>query len=209
MHKVIVVLLLVAGTAAAQSRDTQLWGEAQLSIPLHNRVDLVVSGMLRIGRDVTHLVYERAGAGVSFKLSKYLSVSPIYYYVAAQPIAGRSSTESRFWIDGTLKLQLWRLTISDRNAIEHRFRQGQDTTRYRNRLHLELPIKIGGWKPFASDEIFYDFSLGNWSRNRLSIGMSRSLGNGFSIDLYYLMQNDSHSRPGDLQVFGSALKVKL
>jgi hypothetical protein len=205
----ILFLLLAAGTVAAQSRDTQLWGEVQLGIPIHKRVDLLASGMLRVGRDVTRPVYERAGAGISLKLSKYLSVSPIYYYVAAQPAAGRSSTENRFWIDGTLKFRLWRLTLSDRNAIEHRFRQGQDATRYRNRLHIELPISIGPWKPFVSDEVFYDFSLEEWSRNRFSIGISRSLGNGFSIDIYYLMQNDGHSRPGDLQVLGTALKVKL
>lgn len=211
MRKVILLgfLWLAAGTAAAQSRDTQVWGEVQLSIPLHSRVDLLVSGMLRIGRDVSRPVYERAGSGVSFKLNRYLSVSQIYYYVAAQPAPGRSSTENRFWVDGTLKFPLWRLTVSDRNAIEHRFLEGRDATRYRNRLHIELPIRIGGWRPFISDEVFYDFRFDEWTRNRFSIGMNRSLGNGISLDLYYLMQNDSHSRPGDLYVLGTTLKVKL
>jgi hypothetical protein len=103
-------------------------------------------------------------------------------------------------------------TLSDRNVFEHRFRRPQiNATRYRNRLQVEHPFgpKQAKLTLFVSDEVFYDWSLNVWKRNRFSIGLSRKFNKHFTGDLYYLRQNDSHTRLGDLHVIGTTMRFHL
>src|SRR5262249_35149493 len=59
-----------AQTSASLPRDdSQLWNEVQLTAPLYEKVDLQLGGSLRVGRDVSHLVYERISIGFAFNPS--------------------------------------------------------------------------------------------------------------------------------------------
>jgi len=62
---------------------------------------------------------------------------------------------------------------------------------------------------FVSDEVFYDWSFNAWVRNRAAIGVSKVFTKHFTLDLYYMRQNDSHSFPGDLHIIGTAWRFKL
>ncbi len=90
-----------------------------------------------------------------------------------------------------------------------RFRDPKDSTRYRNRAQLERLIELANvpLRVFVSDEVFYDWSFNAWVRNR--IGGGKSLNKKGSLEVYYLRQNDSHSRPGDLHVFGIMVRARL
>lgn len=48
-----------AQTASAPREDVQFWNETQLIIPMNERVDLIMIGVLRIGRSLTHPIDER------------------------------------------------------------------------------------------------------------------------------------------------------
>ena len=52
-------------------------------------------GTLRIGRDISHTIDERVGAGFTFRVNKYVSLSPNYVHIGMQPFAGR-----RIWKTG-------------------------------------------------------------------------------------------------------------
>src|SRR4051812_9095750 len=88
----LLALALVAASTfvGAQSRsdrhDTQIWNDTQLAIGLSKKVDFVLTGTLRIGREVERPVDERAGLGFSIKAGKYLTFAPAYYYIAMQPL---------------------------------------------------------------------------------------------------------------------------
>ncbi|MEJ7712427.1 MAG: hypothetical protein WKF84_21880 [Pyrinomonadaceae bacterium] len=56
---------------------------------------------------------------------------------------------------------------------------------------------------FVADEVFYDWSVDDWVRNRFTIGVSKVFNKTFTGDLYYMRQNDGRSRPGDLHVIGT------
>ena len=102
--------------------------------------------------------------------------------------------------------------MSDRNWFERRWREPQvDSWRYRNRLRVEHPFQIDKTKFnwFVSDEVFYDWSLNDWVRNRASVGANHAFNKLFTLELYYLRQNDGRSRPGDLQIIGSLWRFKL
>lgn len=212
--KRVLIFFLVAGLAArafaqAPKSDVQSWNEVQISTPICERVDLIFYGQLRIGRNISHFVDERIGGMLAFKVGQHLTLSPGYLYIATQPVAGKKGYENRPSFAATLRFSLGKLVITDRNLFERRLRRPADSTRYRNRLQLEHPIGMAKLRAFVSDEVFYDWSAGDWVRNRFAIGVNRGLGGGASLDLYYLRQNDGRSRPGNLHVLGTALKIRL
>jgi len=74
--------------------------------------------------------------------------------------------------------------------------------------HPVGPAKLG-LSLFVADEVFYDWSLNRWPRNRFTAGVSKVLNKHLTQDIYYLRQNDGVSVPGDLSVIGTTLRVKL
>lgn len=211
------LILFLSGQVAPQSpqseprEDTQSWNEIELSVPLNKKVDLEFYGQLRVGRHLSHLVDERAGFGFSFKPNKYLTIEPGYRYIAAQPVAGKSTRENRLSLEATVSVPIKGFTISDRNLIDRRLRSSGNTTQYRNRLQVEHPftVKSTEFKAFIADEVFYDSVERAWIRNRFSIGVSRKFSERYTGEIYYLRQNDGFSRPGDLNVIGTTFRVRL
>ena len=203
-------------TVSAQSTkrrdDTQIWSETQVAIPLDKRVDLVLLGLVRFGRDVSRPVNERIGAGVSFKAGKYLTLFPFYLQVASQPTSTNHSTEERIVLEATITFPAGRFTIGDRNRVEfHIHHPPPNFTQYRNRMQLEHPVKLGKFEAdaFVADEVFYDSSANAWIRNRAYVGASKKINKHFTIELYYVRQNDSYSHPGDINALGTTFKFHL
>src|SRR6266567_5009615 len=176
-------------SAPAPRADTQSWNDVQIAIPVNERLDLLLLGTLRVGRHITHPVDERAGVGFSFKFDKYLTLSANYLYIGMQPVPGRKSYENRITSAVTVRLPLAKFTFSDRNQFERRIRHPQvDATRYHNRLTIEHPLKVGATRlnGFISDEIFYDWSVNAWVRNRFAIGAGHTFNQDFTGEVYYL-----------------------
>lgn len=191
--------------------DTQIWNDIQTAVALSKEVDFNLFGTVRFGRDLTHLVDRRAGAGFSFRLGQYLTVAPWYLNIVTRPAEGRKANEDRLNVAATLRLPLGKYALIDRNLFERRLRSQGSSTRYRNRLQVERPFKLRGvalgW--FLSGEVFYDWSVDDWVRNRLIAGVSRRFNKHFTSDLYYMRQNDGRSRPGDLNVIGLTYRIRL
>ncbi|HSB28280.1 MAG TPA: DUF2490 domain-containing protein [Pyrinomonadaceae bacterium] len=212
-----VFMLLGVGCVNAQlprppRSDTQNWNDVYLSVPLARRVDFLLQATLRNGRDLTRPVDERFGIGFSFKLGKYLTITPNYLYIETQPFEGRRLFEDRLSVTTNIRIPIGHFVLADRNIFERRFRRpGSNSTRYRNRLQAEHPIGPVKEKIslFVYDEVYYDWSFNAWVRNRASVGVSKVVNKHLTFDLYYLRQNDSHSVPGDLHVFGTAWRFKL
>lgn len=212
------MLILFLGYARAQRAapapraDTQVWNDIQIALPLDDRLDLLLLGTVRFGRQVTRPVDERAGVGLSFRVNKYFTLAPNYLYIGMQPLAGKKNYEHRLTIAATVRLPFGKFTVSDRNQLERRIRRPQvDATRYRNRLQIEHPLKLGGLKlqAFAGDEIFYDWNVHDWVRNRFSIGVTRRVNRHLTLDLYYMRQNDGRTRPADLGIIGATYRIRL
>jgi uncharacterized protein DUF2490 len=208
-------LLLFPGISYAQSRptprtDTQNWNDLLITVPVSSKVDFQLAGTLRIGRNITNPVDERIGVGFSFKVGKYLTLTPAYLYITTQPTATRKAYENRLNFAATVRFPLNKFTITDRNLFERRLRHpGGDSTRYRNRLQVDHPLYFKGLKWAIADEIFYDWSFNAWVRNRFTIGLEKTFNKQVTGAVYYLRQNDSHSVPGDLHVIGTAVRFRL
>ncbi len=211
------LLAFMPGSALPQSNppvprgDTQIWSEVLAFHSLRQDTDLLLIGSFRLGRDVRRPVYERGGAGLIFKLGKYLTVSPLYSYYAMQPISGQDNRENRISLEATVTLPHGRWVVTDRNRIERRFRDPADSTRYRNVIQIERAITLARipWSVFAWEEALYDWSFSGWVRNRISLGGGKNLNGKVSVDIYYVRQNATHTVPRDLNAVGILVRTRF
>jgi Protein of unknown function (DUF2490) len=210
------LILLCAASAAAQSRvpenDTQSWNDFQFTIPLNQKVDFLLTGTLRFGDNVTRPVDERFGAAFNYKPNRELTLGFWVFGREARPPNGRREHETRLTLAATYQKPLGKFTLNDRNWLERRWREPQvDAWRYRNRVRVEHPFQINKTKFtwFVSDEVFYDWSFHDWVRNRAALGASHAFNKQFTLEVYYMRQNDGRARPGDLHIIGSLWRIKL
>jgi hypothetical protein len=208
---------VLAGLTSAQSvvpprTDNQQWTDVAVAVPVTTNFDFNLYGTLRLGRDISRPVDERVGVGFTFRWGKYFSVSPNYLHIGMQPFRGRKIWENRLTLPVTLRFNIDKFRLIDRNQFERRLRNsGARSTRYRNRFQVEHPVGPAKWNLslFIADEVFYDWSVDRWVRNRFSVGGSKMFNRHFLQDFYYLRQNDGVSQPGDLNVIGTALRFRL
>lgn len=192
--------------------DNQVWSEVQLSVPVTGAFDFNIIGGLRLGRDISRPVDERIGAGFTYRAGKYVSIAPHYLHIGMQPFAGRRIWENRLVIPATLRFNVGKFRLSDRNQFERRYRNsGIKANRYRNRFGVEHPIGPDEWglSGFVTNELFYDWAVDRWTRNRFAVGATKVFNKHYTQDFYYLRQNDSFSVPGDLNVIGTVLRFRL
>lgn len=202
---------MLAQTAVDQT-DTQQWNDVIFSLPITKQIDFNMLGTFRIGRDISHPVDERVGLGATFRIGQHLTLIPAYLRIETQPFARRKGHEDRLNLAATLRFEANKFRFSDRNLVERRYRRpGGDSTRYRNRFQVEHPVGPDRMKlsVFVLDEVFYDWLVDDWVRNRIAAGIIKPLNKNITLELYYLRQNDGRSLPGDLHVIGTTWRVKL
>ena len=211
----LLTVLVLASCASAQlidRTDNQIWTEVQVAVPVTKQFDFNILGTLRLGRDISRPVEERVGVGFTFKHGEHLSVAPHYFHIGMQPFRGRKLWENRLVLPVTLRFDAGKFKLSDRNQFERRIRStGVRTNRYRNRFQVEHPIGDAKWELslFISDEVFYDWTVDRWVRNRFTIGATKVFNKHYTQEFYYLRQNDGVSVPGDLNVIGTTLRFRL
>lgn len=214
LFSVLCLLCLSVANASGQvdRTDNQFWSDFQVAAPVTKNFDFNILGTLRIGRDFSHPVDERIGAGFTFRLGNHITISPNYLHIGMQPFAGRRIWENRLTLPVTLRFNAGDFRLSDRNQFERRMRNsGVKANRYRNRFQVEHPVGNKDWQLslFVADEVFYDWAVDRWVRNRFSVGGIKVFNKHFTQDLYYLRQNDGVSIPGDINVIGTTLRFRL
>ncbi len=107
----------------------------------------------------------------------------------------RWKTEHRPYGLAVLDVPVGSFDLENRHKMEYRMKPAEaGLWRYRNRLRVALPVRIGEnyrIKPYVADEIFIylngqdSFEI---SRNRLSTGIEFPLGKNSGAEFYYLAQ---------------------
>ena len=212
-------LLFLTTFAAAQTRtaqpdkdDNQIWHETVLGVPLTKKLTLNFNGVLRFSGDQQRLTHNRAGFGFAFKANKNVTIGTAYFYRGTEHIRNRRNYENHLIAFLTLSKTFGKFTVSDRNQYEYQSRNSRsDKQVYRNRLQIEREVKLNNFqfRPFASAEVFYDSQAERFSRLRFVAGASKKLNKLLTLDAFYMRQQDATTRPGDLNVFGTTLRVNF
>lgn len=200
------------GQAAADDGDLQSWNDLQITIPLTRKLDVYTTTTIQFGNDLTNIDNSRFGVGITAKPTKNLSITPFVTFLSDRDSHNRFRYEYRFSLRGVYKHTFEHFALSHRSQIEYRFRPGANTWRYRPSITFEKPLPKGfvpGLRLFITEEPFYDSASGRFSRNRLSVGVNKSLNKKFSLDVYFLHQGDNHSNPGSVNVIGTSMKLAL
>lgn len=120
--------------------------------------------------------------------------------------------ENRVVLPVTLRFDAGKFRLSYRNQFERRYRNtGVKTNHDRTVSWSSIRSVLTDTKLslFVAEELFYDWAVDRWVRNRFSIGASKVFNKHFTQEFYYLRQNDGVSLPGDLSVIGISLRFKL
>lgn len=190
--------------------DTQQWNDIQVTTPINEKVDLQFTGTFRFTEDISVFDEGRAGIGLIVKPREDLTFSTLYQNMYVRDASGEFNVEHRFDGRVTYKFPVEHFGLSHRSTIEYRIREQGNSWRYRPSLTLEKELKfIPKSKVFVTNEIFYDSNAGEFSRNRFSVGINKTLNKNLSLDIYYLRQNDGFSEPGDLNVIGTSWKINF
>jgi hypothetical protein len=212
---VFILIFAAAGfsqTAVQDDEDIQSWNDLQITVPLSKSVDFFTKFTMRLGKNITRATDERIAVGYVWKPVRNLSISPFYWYVRARNSAGFFRVENRLSLSATYRFPIKRFGLSHRSTYEKRMRRPVDSWRYRAMVTVDKDIPkhiIPNTKAFVSDEVFYDSATRRFSRNRFSIGITKTITKHLSLDLYYTRQNDGFTHPGDLNIIWTAWKVRL
>lgn len=218
--KLLVRLLLVViacgvcieAVRAQDDEDVQSWNDLQLTVPIEKKVDFVTKLTLRFGKNVSRLTEQHFNIGFAWKPTHALTILPYYRYIYARNSAGQFRVENRPSIAVSYKFPTKSFGLTHRSTFERRLREPRNTWRYRAMLTVDKDIPaslIPKAKWFVADEVFYDSATGRFSRNRFSIGITKTISKQLSWDIYYTRQNDGFSHPGDLNIIWESWKIKL
>ena len=196
----LILLAVVAAGGAlappAQARDDwRLWLEQQWSLPVSPSLKLIGKAEERFHDDMSDHHVQVASIGVSWKLRPWLKLEPVYHYQWTE-VVGRDQNENRLFLNATPGWSVGPFRMEDRHRVEFRHINGRDDWRYRNTPKLSLAVGRG-WsavEPYIADEIFYGARAGEWSRNRLFLGVEKPLTKHLSAEVYYMMESNKTGR---------------
>jgi hypothetical protein len=115
-------------------------------------------------------------------------------YRFIHPYTGEEPDEERGVVEVTPRYPLVHpVLVSDRNRMDLRFKGGEFSWRYRNRLTLETEFSLGRVRinPYARGEIYYDSKYDKVSRNALIAGSAFPITRHVELEGYLEHQNDS------------------
>lgn len=215
---ILILTIFVASVFSARAQalvdrqDNQSWNDVQLTVPMTKKVDFWTSLTLRFGKNVTQLNDERIAVGFIIKPNKSWSFHPFYWAIDMRNSRNQLRIEHRLNLRVNYRFPFKSFGLSHRSTFEYRLRRPLNSWRYRPSLTFDKDIPkniIPKAKFYATEEVFYDSLLKKFSRNRFTVGITKTLTKQLSLDVYYMRQNDGFSRPGDLNVIGTSWKVKL
>lgn len=206
----------------AQNLETkfQSWNELQLSLPIktekdskgksYDRIVVIITGNLRVGRISFDLVDSRIGLALEYRINKYVQLMTGATYRKDEITKNAARYETRYDAAITFSKTWKEVTFRNRNMYEHRFRNSRtDTNLYRNRTQISFPLKSKKkeiFSPYISEEGYLDLSSKKWVTNEFFAGINRKINKRTAIELAFV---HSDSKPYNVSGLHFGLKIKL
>jgi len=212
-----------AAPAGADVRDGQdsvfvPGGFLGVLVPVQDRVGLNVYGFF-----YGNVEAPVAQVDVPIRATKFLTITPSYLFYRVPPSGLNKASdypvsftdtfeENQFRIDGTFKVSIGALEISDRNMYVRRFRPTDEINRYRQRIGIAHPLAVNGrtLKVFATYEAFYERDNGGWNRDRVATGVTLPITKRAAFQPSYIWEHNKVPGLRDISYlqFGLTINTK-
>ncbi len=219
------LLFSLCANASAQTSDSagEFWPRLNTyyQLPARLRLQGFVGGdetedssyrQFKVGGQLSHPlkpIHTSHLSNIDQNKEHHLALDVGYEYL--DTTSGGSGHENRAWVQATPSLRpAARLFVADRNRLEFRWKNGEYSTRYRNKLTVELDLQTGGFRftPYAAGEVFYESAPG-WYTSQISVGVQMPYQRLVMMDTYYLRQDCNTCSPRFLNVWGLTLNLYL
>jgi len=190
---ILCALLLVGGTAFGKENDFQLWTELKLSHSFGKSPwTLYWATENRFDQNATNYFTFNTTIGFDYKILKWLRSGLFYRF---EKVDGKPR-ENRIIPQFDAVHVFGAVELSTRQRFEIRIFPDQTRFRYRSRYRVGFPIKTSpvSFKPYLSDELFFEPGFGGFDQNRFAVGNSFGfLKDKISFDLYYMLKSTEQS----------------
>jgi hypothetical protein len=224
-----VVACVLAVSARAQQQQPEdpeddkqigLWLDQGISTPLSPNRSLDVEFHERFDEGGSNLYEYFAQGGVTFRLSPWFTVTPIYRYQRF-PGNPKIAYENRLQLNLTLSKSWGRWRPNLRTLIEGRFPDDREASaRFRFRPGIEYTLPLRMTRPpvlVVNDEFFLvpgnnPFANGGsaFTQNRFQVGLRSPVTDSFSIRTYFLWQSVNLPTGWDTnEIVGISLGLKI
>ncbi len=222
------LLLLIGGTAAGQTSEVakELWPKVNVVIEVRPKTRLQLYAAKENGEDLARVQWKFGVMG-SYRMKRlvraqlrdiddemnYTMVLGAGYEYLYTNDNDSTKTEKRIFIQGVPQYLIPRLglLLQERSRFEFRSINGAYSTRYRNKLTVQRPLKLDRFRvtPYASGEWFYDGQHHSWNENQSAFGAVLPYKKLLSLDAFFLRQNCTTCKEEHVNAFGVTLNIFL
>jgi len=193
MKSIRFALILLALPLVASSYDDgdfQAWFDLYATYPLSTNLTARFEQEMWLGDDASEDFYHHSDISVIRRLCANADLALAFRHV--EMLSGDEwRAEERPHAAVTLKAKADNWSFEDRNRFEYRtFDYKDDFLRYRNRLQVSHPAKMGthSFTPYASEELFADSDTGDINQFRTIGGVKFRVSERVRSDVYYMWQ---------------------
>lgn len=189
------VIVSAVEPSAAQERDTQLWAEFDIEVPIAKRLTATGTQEFRLHNDISGFSLYRTELGLEYKLLSFWRVAGTYRLdIKADDVEHSALASSTVKGDvGPLELS-WRLRFQRDFFAES---SPEDAVRNKFAIDFEGDDLL---TPYIASEIYYYIhgSKPGFNRFRWYAGVKRSIDKQHSVQLYYLLQREIKAKKTEL-----------
>ena len=209
----VVATIIGVNAYAYDNGDFQIWNTDYQNVDVTRDVKLTMEQEFRFGENASEFYYQHYEWGAVFGFDKMLDIA-LCYRLVFDKYKHKWREEDQPSVNATLKFDLWRLKLDDRNRIEYRhFRFKEDSVRYRNKFGIKLPLDFLKIKvsPYASDEIFITSDSTGFNENRFSSGLEFGLTKYVKADIYYMFKSNKikDDKWNSANVLGTKIRIEF
>lgn len=220
------LLLLIGKDVFAQTPSTakEFWPQVKTVIELFPKTRIELEATKQNGEDLAR-TQKKFGAIASYRMKRlikgllldiddeknYAFVLGAGYEHLFTDDNGSEKSENRIVVQGIPHYSIRKagLLLQDRNRVEFRWVNNVYSTRYRNKLTIERPMKLERvrFTPYASGELFYDGQHHKWNQNQYAFGVILPYKKLLSVDAYFLRQNCTTCKEEHVNVVGLTISL--